>query len=401
MRFSRLIALVVAGTMSACSGEDPAASSTVTPTTTPPKPPPPKPECAASADCTASADKPLCDVPTGTCIVLPAGNEIGVKDGTPASVTLVVIYEPDKPRTPTDLAFHPDRPEELWIVNRKDDSVVTVKNPGAPEAKAQRRHDPDAMHFMHFPPAIAFGAGDTFGVCGDGDNDGSNFMGPALFSADPAVFAKSTPDGLGSHLDMLHSTSFCKGIAHVEANVFWVFDGFKKSLDKYDFHSDHGPGNDDHADGEIHRYVTGKVLGVTGVPSHVFYNAEDKQLYVADTGHKRIVKLDTTSGTLGSSFSGQEAIKARKYMNGAVLTELVPPGTLDVPSGIEVQDGLVFVSDNATSKFHAFDAQGQIVRTLDTGLPAGSLAGFTFGPDGRIYFVDMLSGRAYRIDPLL
>ena len=143
------------------------------------------------------------------------------------------------------------------------------------------------------------------------------------------------------------------------------------------------------------------MLGVTGVPSHLFYEAEDKQLYVADTGHKRILKLDTTSGTLGKSFPGQETIKARKYMDGAVLTELVPPGTLETPSGIEVQDGFVFVSDNATSKFYAFDAQGQIVRTLDTGLPAGSLAGFTFGPDGKIYFVDMISGRAYRIDPIL
>ena len=222
--------------------------------------PPARPECAASTDCTASANKP---------------------------------------RIPTDLAFHPDRPDELWIVNRNDDSVITIKNPGTPNAKAQRRHDPDAMHFMDFPPAIAFGVGDTFGTCGDGDGDGDNFMGPALFSADPAVFAKTTPNGPGSHLDMLHSTSFCK------------------------------------------------------------------------------------------------------YMDGAVLTELVPPGTLETPGGIEVQDGLVFVSDNAMSKFYAFDAQGQIVRTLDTGLPAGSLAGFTFGPDGKVYFVDMISGRAYRIDPLL
>lgn len=401
MRFLSLIALVAAGALSACSGgEAPAESSATTTTTEPPPPPPTKPECAASADCIASAGKPLCDAATGACVVLPSGNEIGVKDGTPASVTLVTIYEPDKPRIPTDLAFHPDRPNELWIVNRKDDSVITIQNPGAPDAKAQRRHDPDAAHFMHLPPAIAFGAGDTFGICGDGDN-GDNFMGPALFSADPAVFAKTTPGGLGSHLDMLHSTSFCKGIAHVEANVFWVFDGLKKSLDKYDFHSDHGPGNEDHSDGEIYRYVTGQVLGATEIPSHVFYDAEDKQLYVADTGHKRILKLDTTSGTLGKSFPGQEAIKARKYMDGAALTELVAPGTLEAPSGIEVQDGLVFVSDNATSKFYAFDPQGKIVRFLDTGLPAGSLAGFTFGPDGKIYFVDMISGRAYRIDPLL
>jgi sugar lactone lactonase YvrE len=42
---------------------------------------------------------------------------------------------------------------------------------------------------------------------------------------------------------------------------------------------------------------------------------------------------------------------------------------------------------------------GTLVRTLDTGLPEGSLGGFTFGPDGRVYFVDTLGGRVFRIDP--
>jgi hypothetical protein len=54
--------------------------------------------------------------------VLPPGSEIEVKDGTPGLVALVTVYEPDKPRRPTDPHPHPDRPDELWIVNRKDDS---------------------------------------------------------------------------------------------------------------------------------------------------------------------------------------------------------------------------------------------------------------------------------------
>jgi hypothetical protein len=38
------------------------------------------------------------------------------------------------------------------------------------------------------------------------------------------------------------------------------------------------------------------------------------------------------------------------------------------------------------------------VRKLATDLPAGSLAGFTFGPDGKIWFVDRKGGRIVRID---
>ncbi|MEO7331370.1 MAG: hypothetical protein ABI193_22530 [Minicystis sp.] len=363
--------------------------------------PPPDPGCKTSTDCTSKPDTPLCDAPSGDCVVLPPGSEIGVKDGDPASVALVTIYEPDKKREPTDLAFHPDRPNELWVVNRKDDYTIIITNPGTPDASVKRLHDPDAMHFMHRPPALAFGMGDTFGTCGDNNDNGGYFMGPALFSADLKIFAKGTPSGLGSHLDMLHSTSFCRGIAHVDANIYWVFNSNKKSLDKYDFHQDHGPGNDDHSDGEVWRYALGKVAGVNNVPSHVFYDAEDKLLYIADTGHKRILTLDTASGTLGKSFSGLETVKTRKYVNDASMSEIVPAGTLEAPSGIEVQDGLVFVSDNATSKLYAFEKGGKLVRTLDTGLPPGSLAGFTFGPDGKIYFVDLVSSQVHRIDPIL
>jgi outer membrane protein assembly factor BamB len=87
-------------------------------------------------------------------------------------------------------------------------------------------------------------------------------------------------------------------------------------------------------------------------------------------------------------------------MDGAVLVDVVPPGSLEAPSGLEVRNGLLYVSDNVTSRFHAFDMMsGQLVRTLDTGLPPGSLAGLTFGPDGKVYFVDILSARVYRIDP--
>lgn len=362
--------------------------------------------CQSDADCASTPDTPLCDLGSGECVPLPPGWEIGWKDGSPASVALAVIYEPDKLRQPVDLAFNPSKPTELWVVNRLDDSVIIIQNPGKPEVSWVRRRDPAADHFMSKPPAIAMGAvlpewGQTFAVCGDGDNGGNDFMGPALFTTDPNIFAKQTPGGLGSHLDMLHSTTFCRGIAHVDASVYFVFNSDKRSLDRYDFRSDHGPGNDDHADGEILRYVEGAVLGVEGVSSHLVYNPKDFGLYVADTGNKRIARLDTTTGTVATSFSGQEPVAMRKKVDGATLVDVVLPGTLEAPSGVELHNDLLYVTDNATSRFYVFDLTGKLVRELDTGLAPDSLAGFTFGPDdGLIYFTDLISGRVYRIHPL-
>lgn len=392
---NRVVSLLLALGWLGCGGDDSATprtsgSSTTSVTTTA--------ACTADADCASTPDSPLCDVASGACAALPPGHPIGWRDGAATSVDLVVVLDQGQAREPTDVEFHPDRPSEMWVVNRKDDSVIIVHDPGLPTGSWERKHDPDAQHFMHRPPAFAFGAADTFGTCGDGDG-GDHFMGPALFPADLAVFAKATPNGLGSHIDMLHSTSFCRGIAHQEANVYWAFNAELGSLDKYDFHQDHGPGNDDHSDGEIWRYALGLVTGVDGLSSHVSYRAEDRMLYVADTGASRVARLDTASGTPGATFAGDEGIATRRYVDGAVLVDVVPPGTLQQPSGIELHDELVYVSDAATSRFSAFDLAGQLVRTLDTGLPPGSLSGFTFGPDGKVYFVDHLSGLVYRIDP--
>ena len=395
-----MVGLIGLGAM-ACSGDDPSPS---------PEPQHVDPGCAFDSDCGASPEAPVCDVASAKCTAFPPGYEIGWRGGTADTVALVPIYQADEPRTPTDLAFNPDKPTEMWITNHLDDSVIIVEDPGLPDESWERRRDPAAGHFMPHPPAIAFGAtspewGPTFAVCPDADNSGENpqdptFMGPALFSADLDIFAEQTPDGLGSHIDMLHSTSFCRGIAHVLANIYFVFNSQKKSLDKYDFHKDHGPGNDDHSDGEIFRYVQGAVAGVKGVPSHLAYSPEDLGLYVADTGNQRIARLDTTSGTIGATFPGEEPA-SRRLIDGAVITDVVPAGNITSPSGIELHGGLLYVTDSADSRFLVYDMNGQFVRALVTGLPAGTLAGFNFGPeDGKIYFVDMLGGGVFRIDPL-
>jgi hypothetical protein len=362
----------------------------------------PGPECTSHADC--GTDRPFCAAETETCVEPPPGSELGWGDGSAESVELTVILADASLRQPVDLAFNPSQPAELWVVNHADDSAVIITNPGEPTMTFERRKDPDASHFMHRPPALAFGAvsdtyGQTFAVCGDSDNGGNDFMGPALFSAALDIFAIATPSGLGSHLDMLHSTSFCRGIEHANNNVYYVFNSDEGSVDKYDFHADHGPGNEDHSDGEIFRYSSGEFAGVDGIPSHLSLDAVSGMLFVADTGHGRVVALDTTTGSVGPAFFGDEPAKRRR-IDGAVLTEILAPGALQAPSGIELARGLLLISDDATSRLVAVDLEGNVVRSLETGLPAGSLAGLTVGPDARLYFVDMIGGRVLRVDPL-
>lgn len=68
------------------------------------------------------------------------------------------------------------------------------------------------------------------------------------------------------------------------------------------------------------------------------------------------------------------------------------------PSGIEIINGEIWVTDHETSTIVVFDKQGKEKRTYRTQLSAGSLAGLAEGKDGKVYLVDMNRFRVYRLD---
>jgi len=331
--------------------------------------------------------------------------------GVGSSVALVELFAGSELQRPRDLAFNPLRPDELWIVNDGDGSVVILHGITGEAPTYERRRDAAADHFMHKPSSIAFGAAETsfgssgtFATCGESRNEhgmegATDFMGPVLWSSDLAVFARKNPIGLGSHLDMLHNSPLCMGIAHQKGNVYWTLNGRDGSVIRNDFAGDHGVGMDDHGDGASLEYVRGQLGYAPGIPSHMVFHAATAMLYIADAAHGRVVALDTKSGTLGARLPSKERQQGGHHqMNDAVLTELVPPGVLKAPSGVELRGDVLFVSDNATGRIAAFDLQGNQLEALDTGLGAGALSGMAFGPDGRLYFVDMVGERVLRID---
>ena len=378
--------------------------------------------CASSAECGGT------DVCVdGACGPRPDGWQLGIGDGTAASVGVTFIYAPDSPRETTDIAFDPSHENRLWVLMREyessdpcgeqvatpegcsslEGSTAIIDNPGTDAASVQVIKDPNAWHFMRRPTGIAFGAGQTFATCGEArtgnfTDNSIDYMGPSLWSSDLAIYGIQPPGLNGSHLDMLHQTPFCMGIAHQNDNVYWVFNGNAGAIDKVDFQGDHGPGQDDHSNGEYFRYVLGQVARVPNVPSHLAFHQPSGKLYIADTGNGRIVRLDTQTGSMGPQITPlYDPIDPAVQMDGAVLEDVVPSGTLQQPSGLTVAGDVLFASDYATNVIYAFDLDGTLLRTLQIELPPGSVTGLTLGPDELLYFTEKPTGTVYRIEPIL
>ncbi len=356
------------------------------------------------------------------CLAGCGGTDEGVPLMSPLSgQTLALVVEPTTPRQATDLAFHPTR-DELWVSLREfyyehpctentrygcdalAGTVRIVRGLRTERPRSEEIADPNAWHFMRRPPALAFGVNDTWATCGEFrtgnyENDRADFMGPTLFSSDPDVFGIEPPGKNGSHLDMNHGTPYCMGIEHERENVYWAFNGQIGALDKYNFNSPHEIGGSDHRDGEIYRYVEGELRREPGVPSHLAFDRDRRWLYVADTGHRRVVRLDTTSGSPAGTIEVPDDMAVKQRVAEATLEVVVPEGRLQRPSGVAVHAGVVLVSDNATSRVYGFAPDGTQIGRVDTGLPKGSLAGIAVAPDGRLYLADMLTSAVHRLDP--
>lgn len=311
-------------------------------------------------------------------------------------------------RTPRDLAFNPAVPGELWVVSRADDSVVTLSETDTPEQAIQKRIDPFAMHFMEEVSSLSFANDMKFATCHESRNsyngqaEPNDFMGPTLWSADPALFAKSNPDAvadlgfdLGSHLDMLHDSPLCMGIAWEKDNVYWTFDGLNGVISRYDFAQDHGPGFDDHADGIIQRFVDVDVARVADVPSHMVFDQESGVLYVADTGNARIQRFDPATATVGVQRHTHEGSPLTEMRGGEWITLVGDEAGLVAPSGLALHDDVLYVTDNATSRITAFSLDGEELDHLDVGVKLGGLMGIRVNDDG-LYAVDAVDSRVIR-----
>ncbi|GDX82763.1 hypothetical protein LBMAG42_45740 [Deltaproteobacteria bacterium] len=344
-----------------------------------------------SADIEAPAPTPE---PTQTAL----GSGDGELDTTSAQWSYI-LGKDERLDDPRDLGFDPLG--NLWIANRKDDRTFIVSDPGSKEATSERRKDGYAEHFMEETAAFAFedesGAdnfGNEFGSCGESENTYNDtarpdrFMGPVLWSAELDIFAEQNPFGLGSHLDMLHESPLCVGLAWEHDNVYWVFDGYNDAIVRYDFETNHGIGQDDHSDGIVFRLSEPKVARVENAPGHMEIDRETGILYVADAGNGRVLWLDTASGEQGDKLRvTEEPISTFAEWDGVEWGELVTD--LDQPGALALdREGNLYVGDFETGVLHAYALDGTELQSLDTGWGKGAVYGMEIGPDGALWVVN-------------
>lgn len=305
--------------------------------------------------------------------------------------------------TPRDLAVHPVIANQIWVAN-ENTTIAILSGTDTDAPVGDPRGSFGASHFLTRPAGIAFGQPGRMATAPEMDevtqpSTPEDFMGPTLWPSDADVF----DGGHASHLDMLHNSPNSVGIAWEQGNAYWVFDGAHRSLTRYDFVADHGPGGEDHSDAIVERYAEGQVGYVENVSSGLEMDRDAGLLYVADTGNNRIAVLDpngaTRGGWLAPNYDGSEQF----MMNGGSLTTLVEGSEvgLERPSGLALADGLVFVTDNATSRIYAFDRDGALVDYLDLSslIQTGGLMGIDIEPSGDLVIVDAVGSRVFRIGP--
>jgi hypothetical protein len=306
---------------------------------------------------------------------------------------------------PTDLDFFPILAKnELWVVNQRVESegasTLTIYNPATPDESFLERVDGNAWHFMSLATGIAFSDNFNFGTSPgvqDANHNGGTFTGPALWTSDPEIYAQPS-GGNGSHLDMLHASPYSMGIASEGENVFWVFDGWNGNVVRYDFQEDHGPGNDDHADGIIRRYTEVAVKRDGNIPSHLVLDKEAGWLYVVDNGNDRVLRLDIHSGNVVNSLPLINEPLGEYSQMGNVVWEVIID-SLTRPSGIDLIENRLLVGDFTTGEISIYDVDNGFSKmgTIPTG--QAGLTGIKVGPDGAIWCTNRTQNTLVKIEP--
>lgn len=236
------------------------------------------------------------------------------------------------------------------------------------------------------------------------DQEATPSPAPATATLEPDPQATATPrifrrgGTLGSHIDMLHQSPLCMGIAHGQADGYWVTDGLNGHVVFYDFKVDHGFGGTDHSDGVARRYPDAPFKRVPKVPGHLVLDPSTGWLYYADTGAGKVRRLKVDSGRVAEALKPEgEKMAEFSLMEGAQAEVFIDEGLAE-PSGIAIGGGLLYVSDHADGRIHAYRLDdGSLAGSLDTG--AKALMGLELGADGRLWYVDAEAEELRRVEP--
>ena len=320
---------------------------------------------------------------------------------------------------PRDLDFHssPERENELWVINEvsamfdgtSGGSTVTYYNAGTENQWADYRKDSFSGHFMHTASAIAFSENGTFANALDvqdaNNNSGGYFSGCTLWDSDTSIYARVYQNGplLGSHWDMIHQSPYSIGIAGEIDNIYWLFDGYHSTIVKYDFQQPHEHGGDDHSDGLVYRHDDVQVMREPGLSSHIDIDENTGWLYICDTGNQRLLRMNINSGEFAENLDTYgEYLEVYARIEGTEWEE-IPSSDLIFPTGLDIHNGRLLVSDFATGDIIIFDIDDEQPIELgkfETGL-AEEVMGIKVSHDDSIWYVCTNANELHQVTTVL
>ncbi len=335
------------------------------------------------------------------------------------NTTMIKGDSSDGLHRPRDLDFHssPERENELWVINEvsamfdgtSGGSTVTYYNAGLESQWADYRKDSFSAHFMHTASAIAFSENGTFANALDvqdaNNNSGGYFSGCTLWDSDTSIYARVYQNGplLGSHWDMIHQSPYSIGIAGEVDNIYWLFDGYHSTIVKYDFQEPHEHGGDNHYDGLVYRHDDVQVMREPGLSSHIDIDENTGWLYICDTGNQRLLRMNINSGQFAESLDTYgEYLEVYARMEGTEWEEIPSSGLIN-PTGLDVYNGRLLISDYANGDIIIFDIdedQPVELGKFETGL-AEEVMGIKVSHDGSIWYVCTNANELHQVTTVL
>lgn len=336
---------------------------------------------------------------------------------------------------PRAMAFNPARPHELWVVDSSRASATvlelsastgSVRTDGTKVVKDRAQY-----HYMDQVSSIAFDPVGQFATCQESLNTYEGqmlpnfFMGPTLYDT-RLSYINSRQQTCGSgetcfliHIDMLHESPLCMGIVHddgattdvsgmgVYANVYFAFGGGHRQLVRYDFESDHGPGSMDHSRASVRRYTGLELTRVAGVPSHMAMDGRSRELFIADTGADRVVRVLADTGY----FTRDAKVRTPDFEPYAIYSSPLASFNYSVwdglqydtfaavprPSGIAITNATLYVASHSNGHIYAFSRHSRALLQVVSAASPGALLGLALAPattfgaanaDGTLLFID-------------
>ena len=350
-----------------------------------------------------------------------------------------VLAPRDAFRHPRALAFNPAATasgHELWVADSGRDALTVIELDEHHDNVLATKivKDRAQYHYMDQVSSISFDVNGQFATCQESLNTYEGkmlpnfFMGPTLYDSRlPLVNSRQTACQVGEtcfliHIDMLHESPLCMGIAHdggavttvtpqaSYTNVYWAFDGGHRQLVRFDFKSDHGPGSMDHSIASVRRYTGLELTRVQGVPSHMNVDAQTRELFIADTGADRVIMVDTESGR----YARDAKVSTNEFRGYAIYSspeasfnysvwdglEYEAFASLPRPCGLALSASTLYVGSYSNGHLYAFDRTSRSLLQRIPVAPTNSLLGLALPASADasgVFFIDGSSRSVKRL----